>query len=102
MSVTEPPTDEPRPPRRRLWRRLVRGSLAFLVLSLALLVVAAAAIQTGWFKDWLRRYVERSAGRVLNGELSIARLSGDLFTGIRLDDVTLRHDGLAVISGRAC
>ncbi len=98
MSVTEPPTDEPRPPRRRLWRRLVRGSLAFFALSLALLVVAAAAIQTGWFKDWLRRYVERSAGRVLNGELSIARLSGDLFTGIRLDDVTLRHDGLAVIS----
>lgn len=92
-----PPPETPRT-RRRLWRRLLRVSLGLLALALALLVVAAATTQTRWFKNWLRGYVERSAARVLDGQLAIGRLDGNLFTGVRLDDVVLTQAGRPVVA----
>src|SRR5262245_56248269 len=92
------PPGEPRPTRRRLWRRLLRASLWLLGLALALVAIAAVSTQTAWFKNWLRGYVERSAARALDGDLAIGRLSGNLFTGIRLNDVVVRQRGTPIVS----
>ena len=72
--------------RFRRWIRLGAFVGLFLV---GLLVVAVAATQTAWFKDWLRRYVTREAEQYLNARLVIERLDGNLFTGIELQGVSL-------------
>jgi hypothetical protein len=64
--------------RLRRWLRI--GSFV-LALFVGLLVVAIAATQTAWFRDWLRRYVVREADDYLNATLAIERLEGNVFTG---------------------
>jgi TamB, inner membrane protein subunit of TAM complex len=86
--------DEPAGRRRRgpIWR-LARLLVITLVLLIAAVALAIVAIQTPYFKDWLRRYVTRQAVQVLNGELTIRRLGGNLFYGVELDDVAITHEG---------
>ncbi len=67
------------------------------VIGLATLILALVATQTPWFKDWLRRYIVREAAQYLNGQLAIGRLSGNLFTGLELQDVRLKLDGVDVV-----
>ena len=40
-------------------RRIVRLVAFVLLASVGILIVALAATQTRWFKDWLARYVTR-------------------------------------------
>src|SRR5690242_4764669 len=82
----------------RLLRRLARILLFTLTLCLGIVVIGLIATQTGWFKDWLRRYIVREASQVLNGDLQIGRLSGSLFFGIAMSDITLSQQGEKVIS----
>jgi autotransporter translocation and assembly factor TamB len=83
---------------RRAWRRLLRIVLVAFTLALATLALAVMATQTPWFKDWLRRYIARQAASVLEGELSIGRLRGTLFSGVELEGVTLVQAGERVIA----
>ncbi|HEY8551765.1 MAG TPA: translocation/assembly module TamB domain-containing protein [Vicinamibacterales bacterium] len=79
-------------------RRIARVA-AFLGAFLAgMLILAILATQTSWFKDWLRRYVTREAANYLNGELSIDRLSGNLFTGLELEGIRLTSRGDTVVA----
>ena len=79
----------------RGWRRIA----AFIVLAaFGALVVAITATQTSWFKDWLRVYVTREAERYLDGTLQVARLEGNLFTGVRLEHVQLLQGGKEVLA----
>src|SRR5689334_18786521 len=73
----------------RLLRRLARILLLTLTICLGVLIIALIATQTPWFKDWLRRYIVREASLVLNGELTIGRLSGSLFFGVAMSDIAL-------------
>ena len=79
-------------------RRILRIGAFVLLTSLAILIVALAATQTRWFKDWLQRYVVREAARYLNGELLISRLDGNLFGGVQLQKIRLVQSGETVIS----
>ena len=54
--------------------------------------------QTSWFRDWLRRDIIVRAERLLDAKVSIARVGGDLFTGVVLDGVRLEQAGAPVIT----
>src|SRR5262245_48231634 len=82
----------------RLLRRLLRYSVRAIAVFAIILLLAVGSTQTGWFQDWVRRYIVREAARYLDGELRIGRLSGNLFYGIRLSDIALVQNGETIIS----
>jgi hypothetical protein len=83
---------------RRALRRL-SGYVAISLLTLLVLLGAGVAVtQTGWFKNWLRQKAVSQAAQYLNGELTITRLGGNLFTGVRLEGVALRHEGQIAVA----
>ena len=86
-----------RPPRR--WRRRLRR-LVYLaaVLIVAVVLGLLGVSQTGWFRDWLRRDIIVRAERLLDAKVSIARVGGDLLTGIVLDGVRLEQAGAPVVT----
>ncbi len=87
-----------RGPAVRSLRRLSRY-IAIAVLTLVIILGAGVAVtQTSWFKNWLRQKAVSQAAQFLNGELSIRRLSGNLFTGVALEGVSLLHDGQTVVA----
>ena len=87
-----------RGPAIRALRRLSRY-VAIAVLSLVILLGAGVAVtQTSWFKNWLRQKAVSQAAQYLNGELTITRLSGNVFTGVALEGVTLRHEGQTAVA----
>ncbi len=82
----------------RAVRRVLRY-LAVAVLSLVVLLGAGVAVtQTSWFKNWLRQKAVSQAAQYLNGELHIASLRGNLFTGVELAGVSLRHEGQTAVA----
>jgi autotransporter translocation and assembly factor TamB len=86
-----------RPPRR--WRRRLRR-LVYLaaVLTVAIVLGLLGVSQTGWFREWLRRDIVVRAERLLDAKVSIARVGGDLLTGIVLDGVRLEQAGAPVVT----
>jgi autotransporter translocation and assembly factor TamB len=83
--------------RVRRWLRI--GSLV-LTLFVGLVIVAIVTTQTAWFRDWVRRYVIREADGYLNGTLAIARLEGNLFTGIEIQGVTLTQGRETILAAK--
>ena len=87
-----------RGPALRSLHRLSRY-IAIAVLTLVIILGAGVAVtQTSWFKNWLRQKAVSQAAQFLNGELYIRRLSGNLFTGVALEGVSLLHDGQTVVA----
>ena len=87
-----------RGPALRALRRVSRY-VAIAVLSLVILLGAGVAVtQTSWFKNWLRQKAVSQAAQYLNGELTITRLSGNVFTGVALEGVSLRHEGQTAVA----
>ncbi len=81
-----------------LIRRIVHvlawaGTLVVLLIGLTFIVS-----QTPWFRDWIRRAIVREAKQYLNGELTIGRLSGNLFFGVSLSDVAVDVSGDRVLA----
>jgi hypothetical protein len=82
----------------RILRRLLRYLMMTVAVLMVVVLLGIGYTQTGWFKDWLRRYIVREAGQYLNGELRIGKVSGSLFYGIRMSDIALVQDGETVIA----
>jgi hypothetical protein len=82
--------------RRTLQIGALVGTLLVGVVALALIVS-----QTPWFKDWLRRYIVRESAQFLEGDLHVGRLGGNLFYGIRLDDVAVDVSGERMVAVEA-
>ena len=94
---TPPDPAVPRPPRR--WRRRLRRALFLLAAGIVAIVLALLGVsQTAWFRDWLRRDMIVRAERLLDAKVSIARVGGDLLSGIVLDGVRLEQGGVPVIA----
>jgi hypothetical protein len=73
--------------------------VAISVLALVILLGAGVAVtQTSWFRNWLRQKAVSQAAQYLNGELTIVRLGGNLFTGVELEGVALRHEGQTAVA----
>src|ERR1700730_8923212 len=81
--------------------RKVGRLLRILFLIVMLLVAGATAsfivMETAWFKNQLRNYIVREANQYLNGELSIGRLGGNLFSGVALEQVAVSMEGEPVV-----
>ena len=81
------------------WARRTVKTLAGLLLAIVLLVTGAlVATQTAWFRAWAVGFGERQAARLLNGELRIGRLDGNLWSGATLTDVAITQDGRQVVT----
>lgn len=99
-SPTRPDAHAPRAGRRRTDARLVRRPAAWLLagIGLAFLVgigIALGITQTRWGREQVLAYTLRVLGGRFSGELSIARVEGNLFTGARLYALQLRgYDGV--------
>ncbi len=72
--------------RRGRWWKIPLVVLASLVV---LLLLAVAATQTGWFRNWVKGYVTGAANESLNGRLSIESLDGNLYSSLTLTGVAL-------------
>jgi autotransporter translocation and assembly factor TamB len=80
------------------WARRTAKIIGGTVLALVLLIaVALVATQTSWFRDWARGFGERQAARLLNGQLHIGRLDGNLWSGATLTDVRITQDAREVV-----
>ncbi len=81
---------------------IVRRVLRVLLMTVAAVIVVAGALaaltQTSWFKVRLRDYIVRESGQYLNGQLSIQKLGGNLFSGIELENIELLMDGNRVVT----
>lgn len=81
---------------------IVRRVLRVLLMTVAAVIVVAGALaaltQTSWFKARLRDYIVRESGQYLNGQLSIQKLGGNLFSGIELENIELSMDGNRVVA----
>ncbi|HVZ20389.1 MAG TPA: translocation/assembly module TamB domain-containing protein, partial [Vicinamibacterales bacterium] len=79
-------------------RRISRILLWTAGVVLALVLAAGLVVETPFFKNWLRGVVVRQANDHLNGTLSIGRLSGNLLSGVELDDVAVSMNNEPVVS----
>ena len=81
---------------------IVRRVLRVLLMTVAAVIVVAGALaaltQTSWFKVRLRDYIVRESGQYPNGQLSIQKLGGNLFSGIELENIELSMDGSRVVA----
>jgi hypothetical protein len=78
-------------------RKLARILIGLVAVLLILGGVALVVVETAWSKNRLRDLIVRQANQYLTATLSIGRLQGTLFGGLRLGDVTLARDGRTLI-----
>jgi hypothetical protein len=76
----------------------VKWTAAAAGVLVLLLAIGLIVIQTAWFKGWLRGQAVTRAASVLNGELRLARIGGDLWSGVTLDGVEVLQAGRPVVS----
>jgi len=74
--------------------RKIRTIALYLLAGIpVLLVVIIAVTQTQIFRDRLRTAALSELDSLVNGEVHIGRLSGDLITGISIDSIAIDVDG---------
>jgi hypothetical protein len=87
--VQQAQTEEKRPKRPlpiRLVRWLVFSLLVFVVLGIALLIFT----ETSLFRSMLRDTLNEELSGVMNAEVHIGEINGNIFSGWRIDDVSVR------------
>ena len=88
----------PRSRPRRITLALLRGLVYVTAAILVLVLLAVAAIQTGWGKNQIRRLIVHEANQYLTATLTIGRLEGSLLRDLTLGDIRLTRDGETVVS----
>ena len=78
-------------------RRVVKVLLWMVATVLLLVAGGLLATQTAWFREWARGLAERQSAALLNGQLRIGRLEGNLWTGAVMTDVRITQDGREVV-----
>ena len=70
---------------KKITKYLFHGFLGLFVLILLIYLM----IQTPFVKNWTRNYINKQVSKNIAGDFNIAKLRGDLFTKIKLADVTI-------------
>ncbi len=87
MTETSPPSPPPQPGRAR---RSLTALLAFVVGPIAVgAIIVLVLAMTPWGNERIRRILVSQANQHLTGELSVAGLRGNLFSGATLTNVQL-------------
>ena len=84
----------------RAARKLLHVLVVVLILLAGTAAAAAIVSQTAWFKNRVRVYVVAQASKYLNGEITIDRLGGNLFSGVELEGVAIALEGQPVVSAK--
>jgi autotransporter translocation and assembly factor TamB len=84
----------------RFLRRALHVFAWIGTLIVALVALSLIVSQTPWFRDWIRRTIIREAKQYLDGELTVGRLSGNLFFGVDLADVAVDVSGERVVAAK--
>src|SRR5262245_34752993 len=79
-------------------RRLLHALLVVAILLIGTAAAAAIVSQTAWFKNRVRVYVIAQASKYLNGDITIERLGGNLFSGLELEGLAISLEGRPVVS----
>src|SRR5580765_488213 len=82
----------------RTLRRILKVVAIVLAVVVTGALLTAVAVESTWFKQWLRGVIVRAANNNLNATLSIGRLSGNLYSGVEVDDVRVVMNGHPVIT----
>ena len=85
----------------RVASRVLRIAVVTLAILVGVFIAAVLVTRTDRFHDWLRRYVAREITTVVNGDVSIGRLSGTLFSSADLEDVRVTQAGKPVVLVRS-
>lgn len=84
------------------WQRVLRisvNSFIYFVLGiLILLIIAFSITQTSVFKDWLRDTIVEELNSAMNGEISIGKIEGTIFTSIILKNTLVTQNDDTVLS----
>lgn len=83
---------------RRPFRIALYVVAALAALALLSVVVLLLALQTRGGGEWLARAAAGQVAQYVNGEVSIGRIQGNLFSSATLHDVVLSRNGAPVIS----
>src|SRR5262249_52747793 len=79
-------------------RRLLHVLLIVITLMIGATAAAVIITQPAWFKNLLRIYIVREANQYVNGQVSIERLGGNLFSGIEMENIGVSMDGTRVVT----
>lgn len=86
---------------RSTTRRVFTRSFRILLYVVAALLIAITlfliVLQTSWARRQLASVVASQAERVIHGDISIARIDGNLFSEATLEDVAIRRGGRTVV-----
>ena len=86
---------------KRAWRVVRRIALTLVVVLGLCVIVLLTVLQTDWLRERLRGVAVTQAAKYLTGQLTIGKLSGSLWRGVVLDDVTLAQpDGIVFHADR--
>jgi autotransporter translocation and assembly factor TamB len=80
--------------RRTLWRILLGLVVAVVLLVLIIVVV----VEAPWGRGYLRHIAERRASALLNADVTIGDLSGNLFSGATLSELGIERDGQRIVA----
>jgi hypothetical protein len=78
-----------------------RALLGFVVLAVIAVLAAWGVSRSSWGREELRQFVESQAASVLNGTLTIERVSGSIINGITLNGVRFTHDAREVFAAKS-
>ncbi|MCB4791922.1 MAG: translocation/assembly module TamB domain-containing protein [Elusimicrobia bacterium] len=66
----------------------------YLLLSVAVIAIAAVVfVETGYFKSYLKNTLASQIGPITGGRFTVNKISGNVFTGITLEEVRLAGAG---------
>lgn len=79
-------------------KRLLRIPLYIVAGLVALILLALAVTQTGWFKNQVRSRLEQAANEALRARVSIGEIGGSLLFSLQVSDIALMLEGDSVLA----
>ncbi|MCK5439381.1 MAG: hypothetical protein KAI97_05530, partial [Gemmatimonadetes bacterium] len=83
---------------RRIIKWAAYGVLVIVLLVAVTIVGGLLWLRSSWGGDFVRGQIESQVEGLVNGEVHVGRVSGDMISGIVLEDFAMiGHDGIALV-----